>query len=343
MRTPRINELEKLISERIVILDGAMGTTLQKHRFSEADYRGTRFADWPRQLQGNNDLLSLTQPDAVRDAHLGFYRAGSDLCETNTFSGTSVAQADYGMEEYVFEINKRSAEIANEAAKIAESEDGKTRFVAGSLGPTNRTASISPDVNDPGFRAITFEQLHHAYAEQTRGLVEGGVDLIMIETIFDTLNAKAALFAVDDVAAETGLDLRVIVTGTISDRSGRLLSGQTPEAFWISMKHAKPLAFGLNCGLGAKELRNYVAELARVADVPICVYPNAGLPNEMGEYDQEPDETGELLGGYAREGYINLVGGCCGTTPDHIRAIAAGVEGVAPHHVHTHDDTEQVA
>ncbi len=343
MRTPRIQELERLISERIVILDGAMGTTLQKHRFSEADYRGTRFADWPRQLQGNNDLLSLTQPDAVRDAHLGFYRAGSDLCETNTFSGTSVAQADYGMEEYVFEINKRSAEIANEAAKIAESEDGKTRFVAGSLGPTNRTASISPDVNDPGFRAITFEELHQAYAEQTRGLVEGGVDLIMIETIFDTLNAKAALFAVDDVAGETGLDLRVIVTGTISDRSGRLLSGQTPEAFWISMKHARPLAFGLNCGLGAKELRNYVADLARVADVPICVYPNAGLPNEMGEYDQAPEETGELLGGYAREGYINLVGGCCGTTPDHIRAIAAGVEGIEPHHVHTHEHTDQVA
>nr|WP_321307502.1 homocysteine S-methyltransferase family protein [uncultured Sphaerochaeta sp.] len=343
MRTPRINELQKLISERIVILDGAMGTTLQKHRFSEADYRGERFADWPRQLQGNNDLLNLTQPDAVRDAHLGFYRAGSDLCETNTFSGTSVAQADYGMEDYVFEINRRGAEIANEAAKIAESEDGKTRFVAGSLGPTNRTASISPDVNDPGFRAITFEQLHHAYAEQTRGLIEGGVDLIMIETIFDTLNAKAALFAVDDVAAESGLDLRVIVTGTISDRSGRLLSGQTPEAFWISMKHAKPLAFGLNCGLGAKELRNYVAELARVADVPICVYPNAGLPNEMGEYDQAPEETGELLSGYAREGYINLVGGCCGTTPDHIRAIATGVDGVAPHHVHSHDDTDQVA
>ncbi|MBU1173950.1 MAG: homocysteine S-methyltransferase family protein [Alphaproteobacteria bacterium] len=337
MRTPRISELEDLIAKRIVILDGAMGTTLQKHRFSEAQFRGARFKDWPRQLQGNNDLLSLSQPDAVRDAHLGFFRAGSDIVETNTFSSTAVAQADYGMEDLVFELNKTSARIANEAARIAESEDGRPRFVAGALGPTNRTASISPDVNDPGFRAITFEQLHAAYAEQLRGLVEGGVDLIMIETIFDTLNAKAALFAVDDVAAETRLDLRVIISGTISDKSGRLLSGQTPEAFWVSMKHARPLAFGLNCGLGAKELRNYVADLARVADVPICVYPNAGLPNEMGEYDQHPDETGELLGLYARQGFINIVGGCCGTTHAHIKAIADSVRGVEPRHLH-HDD-----
>ena len=291
MRKPRIAELLALIGKRIVILDGAMGTTLQKHRFTEEQFRGDRFRDWPRQVQGNNDLLSLTQPDAVRDAHLGFYRAGSDIVETNTFAATSVSQADYGLEDYVLEINERSAEIANEAARIAESEDGRPRFIAGSIGPTNRTASISPDVNDPGFRAITFEQLHLAYAEQARGLVAGGIDLFMVETIFDTLNAKAALFAIDDVVAETGLDLRVIITGTISDKSGRLLSGQTPEAFWISMKHARPLAFGLNCGLGARELRNYVAELARVADVPICVYPNAGLPNEMGQYDQDPEEN----------------------------------------------------
>lgn len=336
MRQPRIDELQELIAKRIVILDGAMGTTLQAHKFTEEDFRAERFKDWPRQLRGNNDLLNLTRPDAVRDAHLGFYRAGSDIVETNTFGSTAVAQADYGLEEHVFEINQKGAEIANEAARIAEAEDGRPRFVAGAFGPTNRTASISPDVNDPGFRAITFEELHKAYAEQARGLVAGGVDLMMVETIFDTLNAKAALFAIDDVAGETGLDLRVIITGTISDRSGRLLSGQTPEAFWISMKHARPLAFGLNCGLGAKELRNYVADLARIADVPICVYPNAGLPNEMGEYDQAPDETGALLGGYAKEGYINIVGGCCGTTAAHIRAIADNVSGVAPRHVHHH-------
>ena len=337
MREPRIRELEDLIANRIVILDGAMGTTLQKFKFSEEQFRGEKFKDWPRQLQGNNDLLNLSQPDAVRDSHLGFYRAGSDIVETNTFSGTTVAQADYGLEDYVPELNIAGAKLANEAARIAESEDGKPRFVAGALGPTNRTASISPDVNDPGFRAITFEQLHVAYAQQVRSLVEGGVDLIMIETIFDTLNAKAAVFAVDDVAEETGLDLRIIITGTISDRSGRLLSGQTPEAFWVSMKHAKPLAFGLNCGLGAKELRNYVADLARVADVPICVYPNAGLPNEMGEYDQHPDETGELLGGYAKQGFINIVGGCCGTTHEHIKAIADSVSSIAPRHIHHHD------
>ena len=343
MREPRIRELEELVAKRIVILDGAMGTTLQKYRFTEEQFRGERFKDWPRQVQGNNDMLVLTQPDAVRDAHLSFYRAGSDIVETNTFSATRVSQADYGLEDYVFEISKTGAEIANEAARIAEAEDGKPRFVAGALGPTNRTASISPDVNDPGFRAITFEELHQAYAEQMRGLVEGGIDLVMIETIFDTLNAKAALFAVDDIAAETGFDLRVIITGTISDMSGRLLSGQTPEAFWVSMKHAKPLAFGLNCGLGAKELRKYVADLARVADVPICVYPNAGLPNEMGEYDQHPDETGELLGGYAKQGYINIVGGCCGTTHEHIRAIAENVSGVAPRHIHHHDDIKDPA
>ncbi len=337
MRAPRTRELEDLIAQRIVILDGAMGTNLQKHRFSEADFRGERFKDWPRQLQGDNDLLSITQPEAIKEVHLNFLRAGADIVETNTFGSTSVGQADYGLQDYVFELNQKSAEIANEAARLAEAEDGKPRFVAGSLGPTNRTASISPDVNDPGFRAITFEQLHDAYKEQARGLVEGGIDLFMVETIFDTLNAKAALFAIDDVVEETGLDLRVIITGTISDKSGRLLSGQTPEAFWVSMKHARPLAFGLNCGLGAKELRNYVAELARVADVPICVYPNAGLPNEMGEYDQAPEETGGLLGGYAKQGYINIVGGCCGTTPDHIKCIADNVKGVAPRHVHHHD------
>ncbi len=334
MREPRINELEDLIAKRIVILDGAMGTNLQAYRFTEADFRGERFKDWPRQLQGDNDLLSLTQPQAVIDSHLSFYRAGSDIVETNTFGATAVAQADYGLQDYVFEMNRKSAEIANQAARIAKSEDGRSRFVAGSLGPTNRTASISPDVNDPGFRAITFEDLHQAYAEQARGLVEGGIDLFMVETIFDTLNAKAALFAIDDVIDETGLDLRVIITGTISDKSGRLLSGQTPEAFWVSMKHAKPLAFGLNCGLGAKELRKYVADLARIADVPICVYPNAGLPNEMGDYDQAPEETGELLGDYAKQGYINIVGGCCGTTADHIKCIVDNVAGVEPHHVH---------
>ncbi len=336
--TSRLDRLEDIMKSRIVLLDGAMGTMLQAYKFGEADFRGEMFKDWPRQLQGNNDVLNLTQPDAVRDVHLAYLRAGSDILETNTFSSTSIAQADYGLEDYVGALNEAGARLAREAADIAEKEDGKPRFVAGALGPTNRTASISPDVNDPGFRAITFEELRSAYAEQVRGLVKGGADLLLVETIFDTLNAKAALFAIDDVAAEQGVVLRAMISGTISDMSGRILSGQTPEAFWNSLRHVRPFAFGLNCGLGAKEMRSYVAELSKLADVPICVYPNAGLPNEFGLYDQHPHETGELLGEFADSGFVNILGGCCGTTPEHIREIAAKVAGKTPRSLpaHTH-------
>lgn len=330
MGTTRATQLQDLMKERIVLLDGAMGTMLQAYNFSEEDFRGDRFADTEQLLRGNNDVLNITQPDAVRDVHLSYYRAGSDIVETNTFSSTTIAQADYGLQAYVSELNEAGARLACEAAKIAEQEDGKPRYVAGALGPTNRTASISPDVNDPGFRAVTFDDLRIAYGEQIRALVAGGVDVLLVETIFDTLNAKAALFAVEEIGDELGTKLRVIVTGTISDLSGRILSGQTPEAFWNSLRHVTPLAFGLNCGLGAKQMRNYVAELSKVADVPICVYPNAGLPNAFGLYDELPEETAELLGEFASSGFVNIVGGCCGTTPDHIRAIAEQVKGIPP-------------
>lgn len=330
MRKDRIKLLEAIMRDRIVLLDGAMGTMLQAYKFTEEDFRGDRFVDWPRQLQGNNDVLNITQPDAVRDVHLQYFLAGSDIVETNTFASTSIAQADYGLEDYVGELNEAGARLASEAAEQAEQQDGNPRFVAGALGPTNRTASISPDVNDPGFRAVTFDQLRDAYAEQTRGLIAGGVDLILVETVFDTLNAKAAVFAVDEIGEEMGHKIPVMVSGTISDKSGRVLSGQTPEAFWNSMRHVHPFAFGLNCGLGATELKPYVAELARVVDVPLCFYPNAGLPNAFGEYDEEPAQTGALVGGFAELGQANILGGCCGTTPDHIRAIAAQVAGKTP-------------
>jgi len=336
MRSDRIALLENLMKERVVIMDGAMGTMLQGYKFSEEDFRAERFKDWHRQLQGNNDLLNLTQPDAVRDVHLEYFRAGADIAETNTFASTSIAQADYGMEDLAFELAESGAKLASAAAKMAEEEDGNPRFVAGALGPTNRTASISPDVNDPGFRAVTFDELRLAYAEEVRGLISGGVDLVLVETIFDTLNAKAAVFAIDEISAERGVKMPVMISGTISDMSGRVLSGQTPEAFWNSLSHVRPFSFGLNCGLGAKEMRAYVAELAKVADVPICVYPNAGLPNEFGLYDEEPEQTGALLGEFAAAGFANILGGCCGTTPDHIREIAAQVHGKAPRVFHTH-------
>lgn len=336
MRSDRIKILEKLMKERIVITDGAMGTMLQAYKFTEEDFCGDRFKNRDKQLQGNNDVLNITQPDAVRDVHLEYFRAGSDIVGTNTFGSTSIAQADYGLEDAVSELNESGARLARDAADIAEKEDGNPRFVAGALGPTNRTASISPDVNDPGFRAVTFDELRIAYGEQLRGLIKGGVDLVLVETIFDTLNAKAALFAVDEVGEENGFKIPVMISGTISDMSGRILSGQTPEAFWNSLSHVRPFSFGLNCGLGAKEMRDYVAELARIADVPICVYPNAGLPNEFGLYDEQPEQTGALLGEFASSGFANILGGCCGTTPDHIREIAANARGKAPRIVHTH-------
>lgn len=336
MRSDRIALLENIMKERVAVMDGAMGTMLQGYKFTEDDFRGVRFKDWNQQLQGNNDLLNITQPEAVRDVHLEYFNAGADIVETNTFASTTIAQADYAMEDLTAELNEQGARLATDAAEKAEEIDGNPRFVAGALGPTNRTASISPDVNDPGYRAVTFDELRLAYADQVRGLVAGGIDLVLVETIFDTLNAKAALFAIDEVGAEIDRKLPVMISGTISDMSGRILSGQTVEAFWNSLNHMRPFSFGLNCGLGAKEMREYVAELAKVADVPICAYPNAGLPNEFGLYDEAPEETGALLGEFAEAGFVNILGGCCGTTPDHIKAIADHVRGKAPRPVHIH-------
>ena len=322
--------IRKLASERILVLDGAMGTMIQQRKFSEADFRAARFADWSHDLKGNNDLLILTQPDAIRDIHLEYFRAGADIVETNTFSSTTIAQADYGMEALAYELNVEGAKLARQAADIAEKEDGRPRFVAGAIGPTNRTASISPDVNNPGFRAVTFDELATAYGEAARGLIEGGADLILIETIFDTLNAKAAVFAVEELYAEIGRRLPIMISGTITDLSGRTLSGQTPTAFWNALSHARPISVGLNCALGAKEMRAHIAELSRAADTLICAYPNAGLPNEFGLYDESPEAMAELVGEFADAGLVNIVGGCCGTTPAHIAAIAQAVKGKAP-------------
>ncbi|MCB1503128.1 MAG: homocysteine S-methyltransferase family protein [Bauldia sp.] len=307
-----------------------MGTMIQQHRFTEADFRGDRFADWPQDVRGNNDLLNLTQPEAIKAIHVAYLRAGADIVETNTFSSTTIAQADYGMEALAYELNREGARLARAAADEVAAEDGRPRFVAGAIGPTNRSASISPDVNNPGFRNISFDELVAAYGEATRGLIDGGADLILIETIFDTLNAKAAVAAVEDVFAEKGMRLPVMISGTITDRSGRTLSGQTPTAFWYSLRHAHPLSIGLNCALGAKEMRAHIEELARGADTLVCAYPNAGLPNEFGEYDESPEGMAKALGGFARTGLVNIVGGCCGTTPDHIKAIAEAVKDVPP-------------
>jgi len=322
--------LARAAKERILVLDGAMGTQLQALKFAEGDFRKGRFEDWPKDLKGNNDLLTLTQPEAVRDIHLRYFEAGADIVETNTFSSTSIAQADYGMQALVPELNIAAARLAREAATLAEKRDGRPRFVAGAMGPTNRTASISPDVNDPGFRAVSFDDLRAAYGEQARALVEGGAHLLLVETIFDTLNAKAALFAIEEVFDELGFRLPVIVSGTITDLSGRTLSGQTPAAFWHSLAHAKPFAIGLNCALGAKEMRAHIQEIARVADTFVCAYPNAGLPNEFGLYDESPQATAGMLGEFAASGLVNIVGGCCGTTPAHIEAIAEAVKGKEP-------------
>src|SRR5580704_5908342 len=322
--------LRQLAAERILVLDGAMGTMIQALRLDEEAFRGARFDAWNREVRGNNDLLVLTRPDAIRAIHLAYFRAGADIVSTNTFSSTRIAQADYGMAEIAYELNAEGARLARDAARIAQDEDGRPRFVAGAIGPTNRTASISPDVSNPGFRAITFDALRIAYAEQVRGLLDGGVDALLIETIFDTLNAKAAIYAVAEELAARGLSVPVMISGTITDRSGRLLSGQTPEAFWNSIAHAAPLSVGLNCALGAKELRAPIAELSRIADTLICVYPNAGLPNEFGGYDEGPDTMAALVGEFAASGLVNIVGGCCGTTPEHICAIADAVAGKAP-------------
>jgi 5-methyltetrahydrofolate--homocysteine methyltransferase len=320
----------RLAAERILVLDGAMGTMIQQLKLDEEGYRGARFDAWNREVRGNNDLLILSRAEAVRDIHLAYFRAGADIVSTNTFSSTAIAQADYGLSDLAHELNREGAKLARAAAETAEREDGRPRFVAGAVGPTNRTASISPDVANPGFRAITFDDLRAAYAEQIDGLIEGGADLLLIETIFDTLNAKAAIYAAAEVMQARGVRVPVMISGTITDLSGRLLSGQTPAAFWHSVRHAAPLSIGLNCALGAKELRAHVAEIARIADTLVCAYPNAGLPNEFGGYDESPEYMAELIGEFASAGLVNIVGGCCGTTPEHIAAIARAVEGKAP-------------
>jgi 5-methyltetrahydrofolate--homocysteine methyltransferase len=325
--------LQSAARERILVLDGAMGTMIQQHKFGEAEFRGTRFADWPRDLRGNNDLLSLTQPQAIKAIHLAYFEAGADIAETNTFSSTRIAQADYGMEELVTELNFTAARLARKAADETQGKDGKRRFVAGALGPTNRTASISPDVNNPGFRAVSFDDLREAYAEAAEALIEGDADVLIVETIFDTLNAKAALFGIESVFEKRRQRLPVMISGTITDLSGRTLSGQTPTAFWHSLRHAKPLTIGLNCALGAREMRAHLAELSRIADTLVCAYPNAGLPNEFGLYDESPEYMASLIGEFAEAGLVNIAGGCCGTTPAHIQAIAERVKGIAPRKV----------
>ena len=316
-------DIREILEKRILILDGAMGTMIQRHKLEEEDFRGDRFKDFEHPLKGNNDLLSLTRPDIIRDIHREYYASGADIAETNTFSGTTIAQADYHLEDIVYELNYESARLAREAAdEFTAKESHKPRFVAGSLGPTNRTASMSPDVNDPGFRAITFEELRVAYREQAKGLIEGGSDLLLVETVFDTLNAKAALFAIDELQEELGTNLPIMVSGTITDASGRTLSGQTAEAFLISVSHIPLLSVGFNCALGAKQLRPHLQILSNKSEFMVSAHPNAGLPNEFGEYDESPEDMAAQIEEFLKENLINIIGGCCGTTPGHISAIA---------------------
>ena len=339
MKTPvytRAQALPEILNTRIAILDGAMGTMIQRFKLSEADYRGERFKDFPKDVKGNNELLSLTRPDVIRDIHEGYLAAGADMIETNTFGATSIAQADYDMQDLAREMNLQSAKLARAACDKFSTPD-KPRFVVGALGPTPKTASISPDVNDAGARNVTFEELRAAYYEQVEALVEGGSDILLVETIFDTLNAKAALFAIEEFFEASGERLPLIISGTVTDASGRILSGQTVTAFWHSVRHAQPLAIGLNCALGATLMRPYIQELNKVAgDTFISCYPNAGLPNPMSDtgFDETPDVTSRLLHEFAAEGLVNIVGGCCGTTPDHIGAIGRAVAPLAPRNVH---------
>lgn len=326
-----LSQLREQLAQRILIIDGAMGTMIQRYRLDEQDYRGERFANWHKDVKGNNDLLCLTQPRILEDIHKAYLEAGADIIETNTFSSTSVALADYDMQALAYEMNLASAQIARRAAdEYTQKTPEKPRYVAGALGPTNRTASLSPDVNNPGFRAITFDELRDAYYDQAAGLMDGGVDILLVETIFDTLNAKAALFAIETLFDERGIHLPVMISGTITDASGRTLSGQTVEAFWISVQHVKPFCIGLNCALGASEMRPYLETLSEIADCYVHAYPNAGLPNEMGEYDETPHQMCGKIEEFAQSGFLNIVGGCCGTTPDHIRHIATHVERIAP-------------
>ena len=373
-----MSDIKSLLNKRILVLDGAMGTMIQKYKLNEEDYRGERFKDWHKDVKGNNDLLSITKPEVIKAIHKEYLEAGSDIIETNTFSSTSIAQADYDMQEFAYELNVAAAKCAREAIEefyaslpSPGGEGPEVRFIAGAIGPLNKTLSLSPDVNNPGYRAVTFDEVADAYYEQIRGLVDGGVDILLIETIFDTLNAKAAIYAAkkyfrenpappnfaqpfsgvtSELLSTTRPDrplsaaksplrgaggLPIMISGTITDASGRTLSGQTLEAFYFSVAHSEPLSVGLNCALGAKEMRQHVAELSQIASGYVSAYPNAGLPNAMGEYDEEPEQTAAFLGDWAKEGFVNIVGGCCGTTPDHIRAIAKAVKGVQPRKIAT--------
>ncbi|WP_027376577.1 homocysteine S-methyltransferase family protein [Kaistella palustris] len=323
--------LYQALSERILVLDGAMGTMLQRYNFTEEDYRGERFNDWPHSLKGNNDLLSLTQPNAIEEVHRKYLQAGADIIETNTFSGTTVAMADYHLEELVYELNYESSKTARKVCdEFTAVNPGKPRFVAGSIGPTNKTASLSPDVNDPGFRAITFDELRIAYRQQAEALLDGGCDILLVETVFDTLNAKAALFAIDEIQEERNVHIPIMVSGTITDASGRTLSGQTAEAFLISVSHLNLLSVGLNCALGAKQLTPYLETLAKNSRLFISAYPNAGLPNAFGQYDESPEFMAEQIREYVDKGLVNIIGGCCGTTPAHIKAVADLVKNYEP-------------
>ncbi|NER12522.1 5-methyltetrahydrofolate--homocysteine methyltransferase [Leptobacterium flavescens] len=326
-----MNKIWKEIEKRILVLDGAMGTMLQQYNFSEEDFRGERFRDFHIPLKGNNDLLSLTQPEAIKEVHAKYFEAGADIVETNTFSGTTIAMADYEMEDLVYELNYESARLAREVAdEFTAKEPEKPRFVAGSIGPTNKTASMSPDVNDPGYRAISFEELRVAYKEQVEALLDGGSDILLVETIFDTLNAKAALFAIQEVKDERQVDIPVMVSGTITDASGRTLSGQTVEAFLISVSHLPLLSVGFNCALGADQLKPYLQRLSSKTDFYTSAHPNAGLPNAFGEYDETPEQMQAQIEEYLKDGLMNIIGGCCGTTPDHIRLIAEAAAKYEP-------------
>lgn len=323
-----MGSIREALQKRILVIDGAMGTMIQRYKLAEADYRGERFKDWHSDVKGNNDLLSITRPQIIIDIHKQYLDAGADIIETNTFSSTSIAMADYDMQSLAYELNVASAQCAGEAIK----QSGKSAWVAGAIGPLNKTLSLSPDVNNPGFRAVTFDEVVAAYYEQVRGLVDGGVDIFLIETIFDTLNAKAAIFAIKKFYRENpqAPQKEIMISGTITDASGRTLSGQTLEAFYTSIAHARPLSVGLNCALGASEMRPHIAELSHIASCYVSAYPNAGLPNAMGEYDEEPHQTAHFLEDWAKEGFVNIVGGCCGTTPDHIKHIADAVKNLKP-------------
>ncbi len=324
--------IQDCLQERILVIDGAMGTMIQRYKLTEADYRGERFKDWPSDLKGNNDLLCLTQPEIIKDIHRQYLEAGADIIETNTFSAQRISMADYHMEELAYEMSVAAARLAKEAAAEYTAKDpSKPRFVAGAIGPMNKTLSLSPDVNNPGFRSVTFDEVADAYYEQIKALVEGGADILLIETIFDTLNAKAAIYAVKKYFRDTQQpELPVMISGTITDASGRTLSGQTLEAFYVSVMHAKPLSVGLNCALGAAEMRSHIEELSQIAGCYTSAYPNAGLPNAMGEYDEQPEQTAHFIEEWAEQGFVNIVGGCCGTTPDHIQHIAEHVKRFQP-------------